>query len=96
MDMEQKWNREPTSFSFGKRKKPSDRALQLFFLTDYIQETSPFGNTLLLTATPFTNSPLEVWSMITYVDRDALKNTGLDATQDFFRVFGDMSFRSTE
>ena len=93
MDSEQRLKREPTNFNFGD-KTPSGRALRLFFLTDYIQQFNPFGNTLLLTATPFTNSPLEVWSMMTYCDRNALKNTGLNVSVDFFKVFGDMAFNT--
>jgi hypothetical protein len=92
-DISQKLKREPTNFEFG-GKTPSGRALRLFFLTDYIQQFNPFGNTLLLTATPFTNSPLEVWSMMTYCDRNALKNTGLNVSVDFFKVFGDMAFNT--
>ena len=93
MDAEQRLKREATNFEFG-GKSPSGRALRLFFLTDYIQQFNPFGNTLLLTATPFTNSPLEVWSMMTYCDRKALKNTGLNVSVDFFKVFGDMAFNT--
>lgn len=92
-DVAQRLKREPTNFQFG-GKSPSGRALRLFFLTDYIQQFSPFGNTLLLTATPFTNSPLEVWSMMTYCDRNALKNTGLNVSVDFFKVFGEMAFNT--
>lgn len=91
MDAKQLQQREPTQFQFG-GGSPTSRALRLFFLIDYIQQTNVFGNTLLLTATPFTNNPLEVWSMMTYVDREMLINTGLDASIDFFRVFGDMQF----
>ena len=91
MDFTQLQKREPTNFEFG-GGQPTARALGLFFLIDYVQQNNVFGNTLLLTATPFTNNPLEVWSMMTYVDREMLINTGLDASIDFFRIFGDMQF----
>jgi hypothetical protein len=90
---EQKVKREKTNFGFGSGS-PSARAIRLFFLTDYVQQFHPFGNTLLLTATPFTNSPLEVWSMLTYVDRTMLNKTGLNASLDFFKIFGDMGFNT--
>jgi hypothetical protein len=90
-DKEMQKEREKTNFQFG-GGKPSGRALRMFYLTDYIQNFNKFGNTLLLTATPFTNNPLEVFSMMTYVDRNALRKTNIDASADFFKVFGNMGF----
>jgi len=90
-DKELQKEREKVNFQFG-GGKPSSRALRLFYLTDYIQNFNKFGNTLLLTATPFTNNPLEVFSMMTYTDRNALRKGHIDASADFFKVFGNMGF----
>ena len=91
MTDEQLKDREKVYFKFG-GGKPSSRALRLFFLTDYIQQFNKFGNTLLLTATPFTNNPLEVFSMLTYTDRNSLKKASVSASADFFQTFGDMGY----
>ena len=66
---------------------PSDRALKLFFLTQYIQRNNPNGNIVLLTATPFTNSPLEVYSILALLNYDYLKLLGLSAMSDFYDQF---------
>jgi hypothetical protein len=65
----------------------SKRAEQLAFLVRYIQQTNPFGNTLLLTATPFTNSPLEVWTMLCLINYDLLKSKELTQTIEFFDAY---------
>ena len=91
MTEEQLADRNKVYFKFG-GGKPSSRALRLFYVTDYIQQFNKFGNTLLLTATPFTNNPLEVFSMLTFVDRESLKRASIDASADFFTTFGDMGY----
>lgn len=66
--------------------KPSNRAIKAFFLANYIQRT--FGrNTMLLSATPFTNSPLEVYSMLSLVGYKGLKSMRLFNIHDFFEQF---------
>jgi hypothetical protein len=86
--------REQVNFEFGGSGKPSNRSLKLYLLTSYIQQFNKFGNTLLLTATPFTNSPLEVWSMLTFINKEVLKNTNLNASADFFKIFGLVDFQT--
>jgi N12 class adenine-specific DNA methylase len=50
----------------------SSRAVKAFFLCNYIQRT--FGsNVMLLTATPFTNSPLEIYSMLSLVGHESMR-----------------------
>ena len=47
--------------------KPSSRALKLYAITQLTQRNNNDRNVFLLTATPFTNSPLEVYSMMSYI-----------------------------
>lgn len=64
----------------------SSTGVKAFFICNYIQRT--YGrNVLLLTATPFTNSPLEVYSMLSLVAHDLLKETGYYNINDFFNQF---------
>lgn len=65
---------------------PSNRAIKLFFLAMYIQRNHG-RNTMLLTATPFTNSPLEIYSMLSYVALDYFKEMGIYNLQDFFETY---------
>ena len=62
---------------------PSYTGVKAFMLTQYIQLNNG-GNTLLLTATPFTNSPLEVYSMLAMVGFAGLKEMGLNNLSTFF------------
>lgn len=66
---------------------PSNRAIRLFFLTQYVQQKSFNGNVLLLTATPFTNSPLEVFTMLSFLNYDYLKLINLGNLKQFFDNF---------
>ena len=65
---------------------PSSRGVKGFMLCQYIQNTYN-GNTLLLTATPFTNSPLEVYSMLAMIAYKKLKKMQLDNLNTFFDTF---------
>lgn len=66
---------------------PSNRAIRLFFLTQYVQQKSFNGNILMLTATPFTNSPLEVFTMLSYLNYEYLKSINLGNLKQFFDNF---------
>jgi len=65
---------------------PSKVGQKMFFLTNYIQRK--YGrNVLLLTATPFTNSPLEIYSMLSFVAYDYMKKNGILNIRSFFEQF---------
>ena len=81
---------EKTEYSISSGT-PSDRAIKLFFLTQYVQQKSFNGNILLLTATPFTNSPLEVFTMLSYLNYDYLKLIKLQNLKEFFDNFAIIS-----
>lgn len=67
----------------------STTGIKAFFITNYIQRISAKGkgNVMLLTATPFTNSPLEVYSMMSLVAYDYLVDNGIYNINDFFSLF---------
>ncbi|MBL6445690.1 DNA (cytosine-5-)-methyltransferase [Fulvivirga sp. 29W222] len=64
----------------------SSRAVKAFFLCNYIQRT--FGsNVMLLTATPFTNSPLEIYSMLSLVGHESMRKMGIVSVERFMETF---------
>lgn len=72
----------------------STRALKAFFLNNYIQRK--FGrNVMLLTATPFTNSPIEIYSMLSHVAMQALKSNGYNNIGEFFEQFCEVDTEET-
>ena len=66
---------------------PSKRAQKLFAITQIIQKENNGKGVFLLTATPFTNSPLEVYSMLSYVAREKLKDLHLYNLSTFMTEF---------
>ena len=72
----------------------SSTGIKAFFLCNYIQRT--FGrNVMLLTATPFTNSPLEVYSMLSLVGYELLVESGYYNINDFFNQFAKIDVEYT-
>jgi len=71
--------------------KPSFLAIKGFSLCQYIQNKYA-GNTQLLTATPFTNSPLEIYSMLAMVSFQELQRQGLSNLKEFFDTFIKISY----
>ena len=66
--------------------QPSNRAVKLFFLTNYIQRE--YGrNVMLLTATPFTNSPLEIYSMLSFVAHEYMVKNNIRNITRFFELY---------
>lgn len=64
----------------------SNRAIKLFFLCNYVQRT--YGrNVMLLTATPFTNSPLEIYSMLSFVAYDYMVANNILNIRQFFEQY---------
>lgn len=67
--------------------EPSNMGVKTFALAQYVQHINPTGNILLLSATPFTNSPLEVYSMLAILGYKELKKVGLNSIKNFFDKF---------
>ena len=66
---------------------PSKRAIKLFAMTQLTQRNNANRNVFLLTATPFTNSPVEVYSMLSYIGRERLVASGIYSLRDFMNQF---------
>lgn len=66
---------------------PSSIGLKGFMLSYYIQKYNNWQNVLLLTATPFTNSPLEIFSVLTMIAYNKLKETDLNNIKSFFDTY---------
>jgi hypothetical protein len=64
----------------------SSRALKAFTLSLYIQKKYN-GNVNMLTATPFTNSPLELYSMLSMVSYNYLLNSNINNLFKFLSLF---------
>ena len=64
----------------------SETGQKAFLILNFIQRK--YGrNTMLLTATPFTNSPLEIYSMLSLVAYDSLRANGIENLDTFFDLF---------
>lgn len=68
------------------RKNSTKRAIKLFLNSLYLQRKYN-GNVVLLTATPFTNSPLEIYSMMSLVGYSYLKKYNIQNMQSFLSLF---------
>ncbi|WP_338765855.1 DEAD/DEAH box helicase [Bernardetia sp. ABR2-2B] len=64
----------------------SGRAQLAFMLCNYIQ-TKHGGNIVLLTATPFNNSPLEVYSMLSLIALNKMEKAGISSITEFMETF---------
>lgn len=70
---------------------PSATAIKAYAICQYIQINFK-GNTQLLTATPFTNSPLEIYSMLSMIGHSKLASMGLENLTAFFDTFIEVSY----
>lgn len=66
---------------------PSSIALKGFMINYYIQKRNMGQNVMMLTATPFTNSPLEIFSMLSMVGYNELQDTNLNNIKNFFDTY---------
>ena len=74
---------------------PSARALKLFLLNRFVQLRNNGRNTIGLTATPFTNSPLEIYSMHALFDYKGLVEVGMRNINRFFNNFVNEEYEMT-
>lgn len=81
--------RQVSRYSLIKANKPSSRALDLFLIANYIQSISKTkeSNVYLFTATPFTNSPLQIYSVLATINRKALERSGIKQLSDFVETY---------
>ncbi len=69
----------------------STRAKRMFLATQYILSNNDNRNVFMLTATPFNNSPLEVFNMLSYIAKDKLDNMGLYNVYQFMENYVDIT-----
>ena len=67
--------------------EPSMTALRGFMISQYILRQNKMRNVLLLTATPFTNSPLEIYSILALIGFQQLEQSGIKNIKQFFDTF---------
>lgn len=65
------------------------RAKKLYLASQRVMQNNANRNVYLFTATPFNNSPLEVYNMLSYVGRARLDEMGILNMNDFFPKFAD-------
>lgn len=71
----------------------SARGIKSFFISNFIQRNSNGnGNVCLLTATPFTNSPLEVYNMLALTNVKRLRGLGILNINSFFDNYVNQTF----
>jgi hypothetical protein len=66
------------------------QGLKLFAITQLIQKQNNGRNVHLLTATPFQNSPVEIYNMLAYVAREQLKKAGISNFHEFLAQFSEL------
>jgi len=81
---DQKRERSRYQIQFG---QPSTLALKTFMLSQYILRENQNKNVVLLTATPFTNNPLEVFSMLAIMGHYRIVDQQIANLQGFFNHF---------
>ena len=67
--------------------QPSMTALRGFMISQYILRNNNMRNVLLLTATPFTNSPLEIYSVLALIGYQQLERSGVKNIKEFFDTY---------
>ncbi len=73
-------------------KDASKRAEKLWWLSKFIQANNKTGNTILLSATPFTNSPLQLFTMLAYLNYEMLSDAQIGIIKDFFDLFAKIEY----
>ena len=68
-------------------QRTSDLGLKTWLAAQYIQEENNGRNVLLLSATPFTNKPLEYYSILSLVGNKMLERKGFFNVDQFFATF---------
>ena len=71
----------------AQNQRTSDLGIKTWMAAQYIQEHNNGRNVLLLSATPFTNKPLEYYSILSLVANDMLKRKGFYKIDEFFKTF---------
>lgn len=65
----------------------SNRAFDMSFKAKYIRDNNDGNNVYMLTATPTKNSPLEIYSMLSYIAPEAFEAIGIRNSEEFIDRF---------
>lgn len=65
----------------------SERGLKTYLASQYILEQNKGRNVFLLTATPFNNSPIEIYSILALMAKNRLEGMGIKNINDFISLF---------
>lgn len=71
----------------GQSQRTSDLGIKTWLAAQWIQSQNGGRNVVLLSATPFTNKPLEYYSVLSLVANDRLKELGFYRVEQFFETF---------
>jgi len=80
-------DREKKKYTMKMSSSPSNRALSSYLVSRYVQIKNKNRGVIHLTATPFTNSPIEVYSMLALTNYEKLIKAGYKHIEDFFDSF---------
>ena len=71
----------------NQNQRPSKLGLNTWVASQYIQDRYDGRNVTLLSATPFTNKPLEYYSVLSLMANDRLEKSGYFNVNNFFETF---------
>ena len=71
----------------SQNQRPSRLGLNTWVASQYIQENYDGRNVTLLSATPFTNKPLEYYSVLSLIANQRLEKSGYFNVNNFFETF---------
>lgn len=82
---------EKTTEFRGFQLTPSQYGLKTWLASQYIQEKNNGRNVIGLSATPFTNHPLEYYSILSLFARQTMQDMGILNVNDFMSMFMDVT-----
>jgi len=74
---------------------PSNMAVQMFGISQYVRSLGDNKPVMLLTATPFSNQPTEIFTMLAMVGVKQLRQQGVANVKNFFDLFLNESLKYT-
>lgn len=83
---------EFSGLGFG---EPSARSVKMFSLSEFVHNQNCGKNVFFLTATPFTNSPMEIYSMLLFVGGSEFRRMGYNNVNDFLNEFAEIKIEWT-
>ena len=75
--------------------EPSSRAIKMFAITEYIHRKNNEKNVFLLSATPFTNSPMEIYTTLLFTGGNEIRQMGYNDINDFLNEFAEIKIEWT-